>query len=609
MQLCWGLDHPRERSRFISDFYGAIVDHQTDTGLLLGFISQAQAFGRLEVDLNQPAGVRALWQDLESICLPAGAKFDCDWACLHEFNPHQPHPLDQYMAVVSSPNRNGDLGEPVSGWCSWYYYGQDISEAGLHEQLEWMADNKGRLPLDLFLIDDGYQQSIGDWQRDIQSFPDPLGRLASQIKARSFDAGIWMAPLITLGGSDLAKNNPDWVLRDSKGKAVNAGFGWGQFFYALDGSHPDFRRELKKWIERAVSDWGFNFLKLDFLYAGALLGKRYDNTKTGAMVLREILEQIRSVAGEKVTLIGCGCPLGSGVGLVDSMRISPDVSASWRGRYKGISLIVNRDPGFPSAWNAIRNTYFRAHQHGHWWLNDPDCLILRDDQTRLNEDEVRTLATMVSLCGGVVIDSDELSSLADHRAAMLARLIPPLNHRPEQPALFCPDRPPVLLHRFSGGAGAWTLAAVFNFDASAAEFVVESSLLGFDSEDELIGFNYWEQRVRMFQGESWNLGMIPAHGVGLWALRMPSDRAAWVGDSIHISQGQCISTWEIDRGVLRATVSSGRVGNERIWLRIPGEVVSVLVDRESTREYRQRDDILTFEIQLSTLNLIEVRWN
>jgi alpha-galactosidase len=577
--------------------------------MLLGFLSQTYAFGRLEVELNHPVGVRALWQDLESVRIPVGDTFSSDWACIHELKPHQSNPLDPYLAAVSSANGIGQLKDPVSGWCSWYCYGQDISLALLDGQVQWMSRNRERLPLGLFLIDDGYQQNIGDWQQDTHRFPESLSRLSSEIKAHSFDAGIWMAPLVSLARSELAKNNPEWLLRDQNGKAVNAGFGWGQFFHALDGSHPGVRRELKKWIERVVSDWGFDFIKLDFLYAGALSGKRYDDTKTGAMVLREVLTDIRSVAGEDTFLVGCGCPLGSGLGVVDSMRISPDVSEHWRGRYKGISLLVNRDPGFPSAWNAIRNTYFRAHQHGHWWLNDPDCLILRDDQTKLSEIEARTLATMVSLCGGAVIDSDELSSLADDRAAMLARLLPPINMRPAQPTLFCPDRPPLLIHRFIGAIGEWSLIAIFNFEESKTEAVVERAWLGFEGDEDLIGFDYWDQRTRMFRGGSWKLGDIPPHGVRLWALRKAADGVAWVGDSIHISQGLCVSEWDIEGRKLRARVSSGRVGEEKIWLRIPGNVMSVSVDHEPVPGFIHHDDILSFEIQLSTLNLMEVHWN
>src|SRR5690606_21456252 len=45
------------------------------------------------------------------------------------------------------------------GWCSWYHYFHDITEAAL-------LDNLGRAgdwPFDVFQLDDGYQSAIGDW--------------------------------------------------------------------------------------------------------------------------------------------------------------------------------------------------------------------------------------------------------------------------------------------------------------------------------------------------------------------------------------------------------------------------------------------------------------
>ena len=38
---------------------------------------------------------------------------------------------------------------------------------------------------------------------------------------------------------------------------------------------------------------------------------------------------MREAAGEDVTLLGCGCPLGAAVGHVDAMRASADAGPSW----------------------------------------------------------------------------------------------------------------------------------------------------------------------------------------------------------------------------------------------------------------------------------------
>ncbi len=609
MQMCWGRKHPSNPGKFLADFYGVLVDIEKSKGIIAGFLSQRQAFGRVEADLKIVRGMTRLWQDLESVRLPSGESFSTDWSCLSVCDLREAEPLSPYLEIVAYLHGIDALKSPVSGWCSWYCFGQDISEDRMKRQLGWLAQNRDHVPLGLFQIDDGYQQSLGDWNCDPDRFPESLNQITDTVHSHDLNAGIWLAPLITLPGSDLAKQHPDWLLRGDRGRVVNAGYGWGRFFNPLDGTHPDVKEAIRKWVDRMIGEWGFDYLKLDFLYAGALAGVRYDDTKTGAMVLRDVLRDIRNVAGDDVFIGGCGCPLGSGLGLVDSMRISPDVSEYWKGRYKGISILVGDDPGFPSAWNAIRNSYYRAHQHGNWWLNDPDCLILREDGSALNEAEVRSLSTMVALSGGVVIDSDSLLELPGDRVEMLARLLPPVNRRPAQPTLFDPEKPPLLLHKFSEALGEWSLTAVFNFSNTAKELVIDSELLGYRPGENLFGFDYWDHQIRRFRGDRWELGIVPAHGVALWSFRKPSGGAQWIGDTIHISQGLCVRTWKSQRQHLRAEIHSGRSGKETVWLYIPGKVCAASIDDKPISSGRADEGIVPFEIQLGGRNVLDVEWD
>ena len=127
----------------------------------------------------------------------------------------------------------------------------------------------------------------------------------------------------------------------------------------------------------------FHILKLDFLYAGALKGNRFDPSKTRAQILRNAMLSIRESIGKETFLLGCGAPLGSVIGIVDANRIGADVSGDWTPKFMGVSLPFRREPHMPSARNSIQNILARAEQHGRWWINDPDCLLIRDD-TNLN---------------------------------------------------------------------------------------------------------------------------------------------------------------------------------------------------------------------------------
>jgi alpha-galactosidase len=113
--------------------------------------------------------------------------------------------------------------------------------------------------------------------------------------------------------------------------------------------------------------------------------------------------------------------MGPSVGLVNGMRIGPDVAPSWHpearlGRRVSLSL--------PAAANALRSAIARFWMHNRLWLSDPDCLLLRDSETDLTADEVRTLATVVAMSGGMVLDSDDLTQLSPERRRLLATLLP-----------------------------------------------------------------------------------------------------------------------------------------------------------------------------------------
>jgi alpha-galactosidase len=86
----------------------------------------------------------------------------------------------------------------------------------------------------------------------------------------------------------------------------------------------------------------------------------------------------------------------------------------------------------PSALNAIRNTMTRWWMHGRLWQNDPDCLVVRGSDTGLTPGEARTLATVIAMSGGIVLDSDDLTRLSDERRQWLSMLLPPCG-KPARP--------------------------------------------------------------------------------------------------------------------------------------------------------------------------------
>ena len=73
--------------------------------------------------------------------------------------------------------------------------------------------------------------------------------------------------------------------------------------------------------------------------------------------------------------------------------------------------------------NAWRNTLSRSFLHRRLWLNDPDCLMLRTDRTRLEPEQMRAWALAVGVSGGMALVSDDLALLGADARALLDEVI------------------------------------------------------------------------------------------------------------------------------------------------------------------------------------------
>lgn len=279
------------------------------------------------------------------------------------------------------------VDSPPRVWCSWYSLLKWINEPVLSKVLHGLGD----LPFDVFQIDDGWQDKSGYWEAG-KNFPSGMAAFAKAINDSGRTAGIWLAPFIVSPKEDLYHEHPEWLLRDEHGNPVNTGIHWTDTTYALDTTHP----EVLAWLEiltQKVVSWGYNYLKLDFLHAGAAVGKRYKDMPREA-AYREALQVIRNAAADAYILT-CNAPILPSLGLCDGMRIGPDVSPFWLNR--ALTVWLN-NPNDNSTQNAIRTSLHRL------WLKplvntDPDVSYFNSKYTVLKPREKQLLQDLGTITG------------------------------------------------------------------------------------------------------------------------------------------------------------------------------------------------------------------
>ncbi len=294
----------------------------------------------------------------------------------------------------------GPLRRAPAVWCSWYHYFTEVTQADVLENLEALGTR--RLPVEVIQIDDGWQAEVGDW-RSLSGRFSSLADLVGRIGDGGRRAGLWIAPFLVGARSELARDHPDWLVA-----GADAGRNWDQELFALDVTHPDAAAYLRRVFE-TLRGWGFDYFKLDFIYAGALEGRRWRDVDALA-AYREGLALIREAVGPDAYLVGCGAPILPSVGLVDAMRVSADIALGFEP--------AGGDLSRPSQRAAALSVIGRAWQHGRLWVNDPDCLILRPAVQR-REQWART----VERYGGLRASSDRIADLDDWGLATTRRLL------------------------------------------------------------------------------------------------------------------------------------------------------------------------------------------
>lgn len=282
------------------------------------------------------------------------------------------------------------------GYTTWYNYYPDINEQIVTDDLEALAATGEKI--DIFQIDDGYQTAVGDWLSvDEKKLPNGMKAIADKIHSKNMLAGLWLAPLGCQIDSVVAKEHPDWLIKDSDGNPVNCGDNWGGF-YALDISVPEAATYIKNFFDVILNQWGYDMVKLDFLYAACVVPNK---GKSRGQLMCEAMNFIRECVGDKL-ILGCGVPLAPAFGKVDFCRIGADVDLSWKTNL--YEKMKHRED--VSTKNTINCTIFRRELNGRAFLNDPDVFLLRDYNISMKEEQRKLVAKINKLFGGLLFISD-----------------------------------------------------------------------------------------------------------------------------------------------------------------------------------------------------------
>ena len=263
--------------------------------------------------------------------------------------------------------------------------------------------------------------NLDSWWDRLSEAERPMA--AAYVRNNLQNAGIYFSPFVAWQenielcktyGPEVAPGLPrytwfDLILKDNSGNPVRyfSDQGW-----ALDLTHPGTLAYAEYRIRR-YREWGFSYVKLDFLTHGALEGNFYDKTKatTGIQAynygMRKILESI-------------GVPALNGDFFI-SLSISP-IFPSQYAHSRRISCDV---------FGELDDTEYMLNSLSYgWWINnsvypynDPDHIVLykaSGNMRTLTLNESTSAYIAAAITGGIMLNSDDISvQAARERLAMI----------------------------------------------------------------------------------------------------------------------------------------------------------------------------------------------
>jgi len=511
--------------RDVSSLWNAAFYAGSDEILVVGYLENRQAEGKVVAgwDMSRPWRDGQCAFDLTAQSLynrtfvlkPGGSVSSGRLLVLLSSDPFSG--LEYYAETYARLHRV-KLNPIINGWCSWFYTQTQATEEEQLKNAEFIAKDLKPYGMEWVQIDDGYQRSFGNWEGN-QLYPHGMKWLAGEIRKLGLKPGIWIAPYAISADSDVAQKHPDWLAHYADGKVQSTASSRAK--YILDITHTEAREWLKQLFETLVHEWGYDFIKIDFVEWTLLAIERYyDPTVSRAQAYRLGFEVMRSVMGPNRHLLDCG-PAPETVGLLDSVRIEQDLPhLTWEQYAKHQSS---------NAPAAAKRYYF----HNRTWINDADHLGL----ALLTVPQSQAAASIIALSGGTVISGDRLDQLESARLEILKKVLPSYGQAARPLDLFEKSFPEIFALKIDKDFGQWWLIGYFNWDEGAQ--VVrdcEFSRLGLPPQKHYLVYEFWTQRLLADVVAKSTLTFEPS-SVNLIAVHERRGVPQLLGTDRHFTQG------------------------------------------------------------------------
>ena len=506
-----------------SSLVSGISHVSTGDGLVMGSLGASHLFTRIEVQNNEGKTSLSAIAEGCGLPIPPGELFTSETLWIS----YGPNPSLLFRSYADSvPPGRPRQASPVI-WDSWRIGCEQTTERQILDALDAIGS---RMPgVDTVIIGDGYQThhidgpGIGDWAETNPHFHRGLGWLVDQIRKRGYRPGIWCAPFLVGEKSQFVKYYPDAILRSRDRERPQWRESWrGDRAYYLDMTHPDALHFVGEIYENFCYRFGFEVFDVDFSYAAAAEGFHHDAKAAPAAALDRGLQVIRKTIGPDRYLILSGAPQGSGAGLADAVRCTPDSGPRWKGTCGGLAVAAN--------------LLGRCFLGGNFPVTIAAPIALDGPDGGTSEEDVRLLATAAAFAGSPIGISGAPSLLSPAQANILQQALPPSTRSAIPIDAFSRSIPQVIGLPVDRPYENWWAVGVFNTTDAAVDRRVDFSSLGLGPGAYHV-YEYWANEYLGCLEGVVELERMPPHTCRVLAIHPDLGRPQFLSADDHLLQG------------------------------------------------------------------------
>lgn len=150
--------------------------------------------------------------------------------------------------------------KPTFVYNTWNPFEKNIDEKLIMDLAKAAAD----AGMKEFIIDDGWQDSYGDWGIDYKKFPNGLKPVFDYIKSLGMKPGLWVSVGSASTDSKVFKEHPEWFVRGKKGDFANLHLAEDDGVLRSACYSTGWKDYIKEVLLKLAVDYGLEYLKLDF---------------------------------------------------------------------------------------------------------------------------------------------------------------------------------------------------------------------------------------------------------------------------------------------------------------------------------------------------------